>query len=73
RTRSIRYRGPYFRIALVVFVISFLALGYLGTQPATFLYTLMAQIFTVLYFAFFLLMPIYTKFDKDKPVPERVT
>jgi len=73
KTRSVRYRGPYFRTALVVFVISFLALGYLGTQPATSLYTLLAQIFTVLYFAFFILMPIYTKFDKDKPVPERVT
>lgn len=73
KTRSIRYRGPYFRTALVVFVISFLALGYLGTQPATSLYTLLAQIFTVLYFAFFILMPIYTTFDKDKPVPERVT
>tara|TARA_R100001143_G_scaffold13681_1_gene15400 strand:- start:7000 stop:8211 length:1212 start_codon:yes stop_codon:yes gene_type:complete len=73
KTRSIRYRGPYFRTALVIFVISFLALGYLGTQPATSLYTLLAQIFTVLYFAFFLLMPIYTAFDKDKPVPERVT
>ncbi|THF70770.1 MAG: cytochrome b, partial [Methylophaga nitratireducenticrescens] len=46
---------------------------YLGTQPATSLYTLLAQIFTILYFAFFLLMPIYTAFDKDKPVPERVT
>lgn len=73
KTRSIRYRGPYFRTALVVFVISFLALGFLGTQPATSLYTLLAQIFTVLYFAFFILMPIYTAFDKDKPVPERVT
>jgi ubiquinol-cytochrome c reductase cytochrome b subunit len=71
--RSIRYRGPYFRIALVVFVISFIALGYLGTQPATSIYTLMSQIFTILYFAFFILMPIYTKYDKDKPVPERVT
>lgn len=73
KTRSIRYRGPYFRTALTIFVISFVALGYLGTQPATSLYTLLAQIFTVLYFAFFILMPVYTKFDKDKPVPERVT
>src|SRR5690554_4928769 len=73
KTRSIRYRGPYFRFALVIFVISFVALGYLGTQPATSLHTLLAQIFTVLYFAFFILMPVYTKLDKDKPVPERVT
>jgi ubiquinol-cytochrome c reductase cytochrome b subunit len=35
--------------------------------------TLLAQICTALYFAFFLLMPIYTKMDKTKPVPERVT
>jgi len=45
---------------------------YLGLQPASPVSTLMAQIFTVLYFAFFLLMPIYTKLDKTKPIPERV-
>jgi ubiquinol-cytochrome c reductase cytochrome b subunit len=33
----------------------------------------MAQIFTTLYFLFFLLMPWYSKIDKTKPVPERVT
>lgn len=71
--RSIRYRGPFFKTALTLFAISFVVLGYLGTQPATSLYTLLAQIFTIIYFAFFLLMPVYTKFDKDKPVPERVT
>ncbi len=71
--RSIRYRGPFFKTALTLFTISFVVLGYLGTQPATSLYTLLAQIFTIIYFAFFLLMPVYTKFDKDKPVPERVT
>ena len=71
--KSIRYRGPLFKIALTVFTISFLALGYLGTQPATGLYTLMAQIFSVLYFSFFLFMPLYTAIDKDKPVPHRVS
>ncbi|MDX1573571.1 MAG: cytochrome bc complex cytochrome b subunit [Methylophaga sp.] len=73
KVRSVRYRGPYFRTALLLFVISFVALGYLGTQPATSLYTLLARVFTIIYFAFFILMPIYTKFDKDKAVPERVT
>ena len=73
KVRSVRYRGPYFRTALVLFVISFVALGYLGTQPATSLYTILARVFTVIYFAFFILMPVYTKFDKDKTVPERVT
>ena len=71
--RSIRYRGPYFKIALTLFIISFFVLGFLGTQPATELYTLIAQISSVVYFAFFIFMPFYTKFDKDKPVPERVT
>ncbi len=71
--KSIRYRGPYFRWALTLFIISFLALGYLGTQPATTLYTNLARVFSIIYFAFFILMPWYTSIDKDKPVPERVT
>jgi ubiquinol-cytochrome c reductase cytochrome b subunit len=71
--KSIRYRGIYFRTALWLFTISFLVLGFLGTQPITTLYTLLAQICTIIYFAFFILMPFYTKIDNDKPVPERVT
>jgi ubiquinol-cytochrome c reductase cytochrome b subunit len=71
--KSIRYRGPLFKGALVLFIISFLALGYLGTQPATGLYTMLARVFSIIYFAFFILMPFYTSIDKDKPVPERVT
>ncbi len=70
--KSIRYRGPLFRWALALFTISFLVLGYLGTQPATGLYTIMARVFAIIYFAFFLFMPIYTKLDNDRPVPERV-
>ncbi|MGV6826513.1 MAG: cytochrome b [bacterium] len=71
--RSIRYKGPIFKFALVVFVICFVVLGYLGMKSATPERTLVAQICTVLYFAFFLLMPWYSKIDKTKPVPERVT
>ena len=71
--KSIRYKGPIFKIAIAIFVVSFIMLGYLGTQPTTDLYKLLAQIGTVLYFLFFLLMPIYSKLDKTKPVPERVT
>jgi ubiquinol-cytochrome c reductase cytochrome b subunit len=70
--KSIRYRGWMFKLALTVFVIAFLALGYVGTKPAEGLYKLIAQVGTVLYFAFFLLMPWYTTYDKTKPVPERV-
>ncbi len=70
--KSIRYRGWVFRVALAVFTVSFLALMYLGLQPATGLYVLLARVFTVLYFAFFLLMPWYSKLDRTKPVPERI-
>jgi ubiquinol-cytochrome c reductase cytochrome b subunit len=73
KVKSIRYRGPLFRFFLVAFAISFLALGYLGLQPATPLYTNLARLFAVVYFAFFLLMPWYSRVDKTKPVPTRVT
>jgi len=71
--RSIRYRGPYYKTALGLFVVSFIVLGYLGSQAPTPIKTLLARIFAAIYFLFFILMPIYTKFDKNKPVPERVT
>lgn len=70
--KSIRYRGMYYKIALTIFIISFIILGYLGMQVATETKTLIARICSVLYFAFFFLMPIYTSMDKDKPVPDRV-
>ena len=71
--KSIRYKGPIFKIAITIFVISFVVLGWLGVQASTPTKTLLAQIFTALYFAFFFLMPWYSKIDKTKPVPERVT
>jgi ubiquinol-cytochrome c reductase cytochrome b subunit len=70
--RSMRYRGWISRSALAIFVVSFVGLGYLGLQPALGLYVVLARILAALYFAFFLLMPIYTKLDPVKPVPERV-
>ncbi|MBI3045340.1 MAG: cytochrome bc complex cytochrome b subunit [Betaproteobacteria bacterium] len=71
--KSIRYKGTLCRSALAVFVIVFLILGYYGTQPVTTGGTLISQVCTLLYFAFFLLMPWYTRMDKTTPEPERVT
>jgi ubiquinol-cytochrome c reductase cytochrome b subunit len=71
--KSIRYRGGLYKLMLVMFVISFVALGYLGLKPPSPMRMIAAQVFSVMYFAFFLLMPIYTKLDRTKPVPERVT
>lgn len=71
--KSIRYRGGIFKAALAIFIAAFILLGWLGTQPAEGINTLLAQISMFIYFGFFLLMPIYTRLDKTKPVPERLT
>ena len=71
--KSIRYKGPIFKTAIVVFAITFVVLGWLGVQASTPAKTLLSQIFTVLYFLFFLLMPWYSKIDKTKPEPERIS
>ncbi|MCI0653958.1 MAG: cytochrome bc complex cytochrome b subunit, partial [Methylococcaceae bacterium] len=72
--KSIRYRGKIFRVALAIFVVSFVSLGYLGTQPATPVATIFARMFTLFYFAFFLLMPWYTQNERpEREIPERVT
>ncbi|MGH8477556.1 MAG: cytochrome b [Methylococcales bacterium] len=71
--KSIRYRGTIFKVALAIFVISFVSLGYLGTQPATPVATIFARLFTGLYFGFFILMPLYTRLEKvETEVPERL-
>ncbi len=88
KVRSIRYRGNLYKGFLASFVVSFIVLGYLGVVPVTVwgqfspkwpllgtadIATVVARILTVVYFAFFLLMPWYTARDKTKPVPERTT
>jgi ubiquinol-cytochrome c reductase cytochrome b subunit len=83
--RSIRYKGPIFKWSLAVFVLSFVILGYLGLKPTNVWgqfgpwmggadrATVVAQICTVIYFLFFLTMPVLSRLDKTKTVPERVT
>ena len=72
RVKSIRYRGWIYKLSLTCFAISFVALGWLGMKPVEPIYVLAARVFTLIYFAFFLLMPYYSAIDKTKPVPERV-
>jgi ubiquinol-cytochrome c reductase cytochrome b subunit len=73
KVKSMRYKGPISKFMTGLFAVSFVVLAWLGLQPADPFLTLLSQIFTGIYFAFFLLMPIYTKLEKTKPVPERVT
>ncbi len=70
---SWRYRGTITKVWLVVFVAAFLILGVLGVKAPTPARTALAQICSIIYFAFFLLMPIWSAMDKTKPVPQRVT
>ena len=86
--RSIRYKGLLYKKWLTAFVLSFFVLGYLGTVPSNIwgqfnsllpllgggdVATFVARIFTAIYFSFFIFMPYYSKKDKTKKVPNRVT
>ena len=79
--KSIRYRGPIYKFALALFVVSFVVLGILGVKPTDFLgkiggmdtAVILARLFTAVYFLFFLLMPWYTRIDSTRPEPKRLT
>jgi ubiquinol-cytochrome c reductase cytochrome b subunit len=71
--KSIRYRLLPFKLALSSFVMSFLVLGYLGMQSGSTLQKYLAQGLTVVYFAYFVFIYFYSKNEKHKPIPERLT
>jgi ubiquinol-cytochrome c reductase cytochrome b subunit len=71
--KSIRYRPRWHAWIYGVFVLFFLVLGYLGIQPPSVLGTLVAQVGTLFYFGFFLLMPWWSQLGTFKTPPERVT
>lgn len=73
KVRSIRYKGPLSKFMLALFVVSFVVLSWLGTVAPTELRTLMAQVFTLLYFLYFITMPWYSRVDSTKPVPDRIS
>jgi len=71
--RSMRYKGKLSRIALGLMVGSFVTLGYLGMQELNPLNQSIAQGAIILYFAYFLLMPLYSRLESHLPVPTRIT
>ena len=71
--KSIRYRPDWHKYVFALFVINFLMLGYLGTQPVSPTGERLSQVGTVIYFGFFLLMPWWSRLGEFKPVPDRVT
>jgi ubiquinol-cytochrome c reductase cytochrome b subunit len=73
RVRSTRYR-PTYRWFFWLFVFTCLALGYLGAKPAEGVYVFWARVFTIYYFAHFLLvMPIIGLIETPKPLPRSIT
>jgi ubiquinol-cytochrome c reductase cytochrome b subunit len=70
--KSIRYRPDWHKIVYIVFGIAFLVLGYLGVQAPTAARTFVAQVGTLIYFGFFMLMPWWSAMGEFKPVPKRV-
>jgi ubiquinol-cytochrome c reductase cytochrome b subunit len=91
KVKSIRYRPWQYKLALVIFVISFIMLGWLGMKPVespawylytadmmgmeveTALYVILARIFTITYFGFFILMPYFSSKGQNKKEPTRTT
>lgn len=71
--KSIRYRPSWHKWVYGVFVVNFLVLGYLGIEPPSDIKTIVAQVGTIYYFGFFLLMPWWSRLGEFKPVPERIT
>lgn len=70
--KSIRYRPTWHKFLYAIFIVNFLMLGYLGTQAPSPAFNLMSQIGTVIYLAFFFLMPVWGRIGTFKPVPERI-
>ncbi len=73
KVKSIRYRSTIHKLNIAQFVICFIILGILGALPSTPALTILAQVTSFGYFAYFVLLWIYSKNEKTKPVPERVT
>ncbi|MEN5030585.1 cytochrome bc complex cytochrome b subunit [Pseudomonas sp. Ps21-P2] len=71
--KSMRYKGWLSRAGLTVFCVCFVTLGVLGVLPPSPGRALLSQVCTFTYFANFILMPFYTRMERTKPVPDRVT
>jgi len=72
RVRSTSYR-PIYRWFFWAFVFDALALGYIGSQKAEGSWVFWGQVFTVYYFAHFLLvMPLVGLIETPSPMPESI-
>ena len=71
--RSIRYKGMFSRVAILMLAAVFIILGYLGVKAPTAARTVLTQICTVLYFSYFIGIYFWTRIESTKPEPDRIT
>jgi ubiquinol-cytochrome c reductase cytochrome b subunit len=73
RVRSTSYR-PIYKWFFWAFVLTCIALGYLGSQPPEGVYLVLGRILTTYYFLFFLVvMPLVGWIEKPKALPGSIT
>jgi ubiquinol-cytochrome c reductase cytochrome b/c1 subunit len=73
RVRSAKYR-PVYKWFFWLFIITVIALGYLGSKPPEGSYVMWARIFTAYYFIHFLIvMPIVGVMETPTPLPRSIT
>jgi ubiquinol-cytochrome c reductase cytochrome b subunit len=73
RVRSTKYR-PLYRWFFWMFIVSVIALGYLGSKPAEQPYLGWARVFTAYYFLHLLvILPIIGVIENPKPLPRSIS
>lgn len=70
--RSMRYKGVFSKISLSLFGANFIFLGYLGTIEVTPICQHLSQFSALIYFAYFFLMPCYTRYESSQIPPKRI-
>jgi ubiquinol-cytochrome c reductase cytochrome b subunit len=69
KVRSMSYR-PLARQCFWAFAVTCVMLGWLGSMPAEGIYVVLSQVFTALYFAYFLIaLPLLGLFETPKQLP----
>ncbi len=71
--RSMRYKGNVSRVMILLFVTSFIILGFLGVKAPTPARTILAQICTIIYFSYFVGIYFWTRYEKTRIEPDRIT
>lgn len=68
KVRAATFR-PIYKQMFWIFLANCFVLGWIGAKPPEGIYVLIGRVSTALYFAFFMLLPIISRFEKTKPVP----